>query len=102
MYKLLIVVIVALAVSGCAVKKQYGASGGSKSDGTVKMSYIYGAFEVPEVNETQALQKAIKRCQVWGYKSAEAFEFTNKQCQSRDGYGGCNSWLVTKEFQCNG
>lgn len=97
---LTLAIISALLLSGCAVKKNYGASGGSKADGIVKMSYTYGLFEAPEVDEGQALVQAIRRCKVWGYASAESFDFTNKQCQSRDN-NGCNSWIVTKEFQCN-
>ena len=100
MYKLLTLVAV-LALSGCATPKHYGASGGSKADGTIKMSYTYGMFEKPVVDESQALTQAIRRCKVWGYASAEAFDFVNRQCQSTDANGSCTSWLVTKEFQCN-
>jgi hypothetical protein len=94
--------IAAMTLSGCAVQKQYGASGGSKADGTIKMSYTYSLFEAPTVNENEALASATKRCKVWGYSSAEAFDFTNKKCQQTDSNGSCNSWIVTKEFQCNG
>jgi len=101
MYKLLLAVTVILALSSCAVQKHYGASGGSKADGIVKMSYTYGTFDQVTIDEGEALVKAIRRCQVWGYNSAEAFEFVNRICQGHDGYGNCSQWIVTKEFQCN-
>jgi hypothetical protein len=100
MYRL-ILIVAALAFSGCAVQKHYGASGGSKSDGTVKMSYTYGLFDKVTVDENAALVNAIRRCKVWGYQGAESFDFVNRQCQSTDGSGNCNRWIVTKEFQCN-
>lgn len=93
--------IAALVLSGCAVKKQYGASGGSKADGIVRMSYTYGAFEIPTVDEAGSLQQAIRRCELWGYDGAESFDFTEKKCQQYSSDLGCVSWLVTKEFQCN-
>lgn len=100
MNKLIMVALVASLSTGCAVQKQYGASGGSKADGTVKMSYTYGAFEIPEVNESQALESAAKRCKAWGYDSAEAFDFVESKCQQWSNDIGCVSRIVTKEFQC--
>ncbi|WP_314435123.1 YecR family lipoprotein [Massilia timonae] len=90
-----------LTLQGCAVQKQLVATGGSRADGTVKMSYEFGMFEQPVINVQQGLQSAIQRCQSWGYTGAEAFGGQTKQC---NGYGGgnCNSWLVTMEFQCTG
>ena len=95
--------ILMTVLTACAVNtpKNYGAQGGSKSDGTVKMAYTYGAFEKPIVDEAQALRDAQKRCISWGYKGAESFDFESKVCQSMDSYGSCYLWLVSKEFQCN-
>lgn len=100
MNKLIIVALAASLSTGCAVQKHYGASGGSKSDGTVKMSYTYGAFEVPKVNESQALELAVKRCKAWGYDAAESFDFVESKCQQWSRDIGCVSRIVTKEFQC--
>ena len=100
MNKLIIVALIASLSTGCAVQKHYGASGGSKSDGTVKMSYTYGAFEIPKVNEAQAIHSAVKRCKAWGYDSAEAFDFVERKCQQWSQDIGCSAWMVTKEFQC--
>jgi hypothetical protein len=95
-----IVLLVALLSTGCAVQKNYGASGGSKSDGTVKMSYTYGAFQIPKVNEAGALKMATSRCNSWGYDSAQSFDFVDKRCQQYSADMGCIAWIVTKEFQC--
>ncbi|WP_192021995.1 YecR family lipoprotein [Shewanella sp. WPAGA9] len=91
-----VVLAVSLALTGCATQKNWGASGGSKADGTVKLSYQASAFEVPQLNEAQGLDVAIKRCISWGYKSAETFDFEHKKCIDTQ----CNSYTVTKEYQC--
>ncbi|KID56861.1 hypothetical protein JF50_13265 [Pseudoalteromonas luteoviolacea] len=102
MKKALMVSLVALFATGCmSTQKDWSATGGSKSDGTVKLSYQYGLFESPTVNEEQAIRLASKRCQAWGYSSAEAFGGITKNCNSPSA-NGCNSWLVTKEYQCTG
>jgi hypothetical protein len=93
--------VVILTFQGCAVQKQLVATGGSRADGTVKMSYEFGIFEQPVINVQQGLQSAIQRCQSWGYTGAEAFGGQTKQCNAY-GSGTCNSWLVTMEFQCIG
>lgn len=91
----------ALAVTtGCATQKQWAATGGSKSDGTIKLSYEFGPFETPQVSETQAVSAATSRCKAWGYESAEAFGGRSTSCSQRGGLGDCLRWMVTKEYQC--
>lgn len=98
---LLAVVAFTLAVAGCAVQKTMEPTGGSRSDGTVKMSYEFNMFEAPNVNMAQGTQAALRRCASWGYTGAEPFGGQTKVCNGYSG-GGCNSWLVTVEFQCTG
>jgi hypothetical protein len=90
-----------LLVSGCAVQKTMQATGGSRADGTVKLSYEFGMFQVPNVDMAQGTVAAARRCASWGYSGAEPFGGQTKVC---NGYGGgnSNSWLVTVEFQCTG
>ena len=90
---------VAVALSGCAAQKNWGAAGGSKADGTVKLAYTYGMFEVPKVDSAQAIEIATKRCQAWGYKKAVPFEFVNTKCQQMT-QSGCSSTMVSQEYQC--
>lgn len=103
--KLLSSVAAVLAISftmqGCAVQKQMVATGGSRSDGTVKMAYEFGMFEKPVINMAQALQDASKRCTSWGYTNAEPFGGETRTCSNRSN-SGCVAWLVTVEYQCTG
>lgn len=99
MRKIILIAALILTASGCATHKDWSATGGSKSDGTVELSYQVGLFEQAQVSEQQALGLAIKRCNAWGYTRAEAFGGVTKQCNNLSS-SGCNSWLVTKEYQC--
>lgn len=100
MKKLAIAAAVMLTVAGCASAKIWQATGGSRSDGIVKLSYQYGMFERPELSD-DGTQLAAERCRVWGYSGAEAFGGVTEVCNNF-GPDGCVSWLVTKEFQCTG
>ena len=99
---LLLAATAALFLSGCATTKSWSATGGSRADATVRLSYEYGMFEKPQVNEAEAVSLAISRCKTWGYTGAEAFGGQTQQCNMADGMGGCNRWIVTKEYQCTG
>lgn len=98
---LVVLVVAALGVSGCATTKEWTATGGSRSDGVVKLSYQYGLFEAPQVSAQQGLELAKSRCAAWGYSGAEAFGGVTRACNNLDSTG-CNSWLVTAEYQCLG
>lgn len=94
--------ISAIILSGCATQKNLQATGGSKSDGTVELSFQYGLFEKPEVNWAQGVQIARSRCQAWGYSDAEAFGGTESTCNQHNGYGNCIDTVVTATYQCIG
>ncbi|WP_082547574.1 YecR family lipoprotein [Rhodanobacter sp. Soil772] len=102
MKSLFLIAVVAVAVSGCATTKSWSATGGSRADATVRLSYTYGPFEQPRASEQQALNLAATRCAAWGYKGAEAFGGAEQKCTAPGGMGGCNQFEVTKEFQCTG
>lgn len=89
-----------LVCYGCAVQKDWVATGGSRADGTVKLSYEHGIYEKPVLDESQGLSTAQSRCSAWGYSRTEAFGGSMSECNSTDGLGSCNRWLVTKEYQC--
>ncbi|SHN56261.1 YecR family lipoprotein [Desulfovibrio litoralis] len=69
-----------LMLSSCAVKKDWAATGGSRADATVRLSYSYGGFEQPVVDEAQALAVATQRCQSWGYTGADLRTFVIALC----------------------
>jgi YecR-like lipoprotein len=89
-------------LSGCAVQKEWAATGGSRADGTVELAYEYGEFQEPEVDDTQGAELAASRCAVWGYTGSSAFGGVMRKCQAFGGYGNCLSWLVTRNYQCTG
>lgn len=91
----------AIFLQGCAVSKDWSATGGSRADGIVKLSYQYRYDEKPILDELQAIDLAASRCKVWGYKSASAFGGAFRKCIAAS-YGSCDEWLVTKEYQCTG
>ncbi|MFC6350519.1 hypothetical protein H7691_12565 [Stenotrophomonas sp. CW117] len=93
--------LVAIA-SGCATTKEWSATGGSRSDGVVRLSYTQGEFESVTVNEAQGIDLATRRCATWGYTGAEAFGGVTRQCNQPGGFAGCALWTVTKEYQCLG
>ncbi len=99
---LTVVAMSVLLLSGCAATKHWSATGGSRSDAVVRLSYEYGMFEVPQVDEQEAILIAGSRCKIWGYSGAEAFGGVIRVCNMYDSYGGCTGWLVTKDFQCTG
>lgn len=95
----------ALAISllaGCGTTmKAMTATGGSKADGIVKMSYEIGMFQRVQVDMEASKREAAKRCAVWGYSGAEPFGGQVRQCTQRGTYD-CNQWLVTMDYQCTG
>lgn len=99
-----IFLVTALLLVGCATPtpKTLYPTGGSRSDGMVELSYEYGAFEQPQVNQEQGLVAARSRCRAWGYGDAEAFGSIKQQCQQVNGYGSCLRATVTIPYQCTG
>jgi hypothetical protein len=99
MKRTLLLAATVIAVAGCATVSQMTATGGSRADGIVRLSYEVGMFDKVQIDEMSSLNTARRRCGTWGYNDAEAFGGVTRQCQS---YGsmGCMRWFVTKEYQC--
>jgi len=93
---------IALSLTGCVVNKELVPTGGSRSDGTVVLSYTYGLFEQPKIDAVQGQQSAAQRCRAWGYSEAEAFGGSTQQCLSHDMYGSCTMVQVNVQYQCIG
>lgn len=98
---IIVLAALALGLSACATAKTWQATGGSRGDGVVRLSYQFGMFEKPEVNDAAGQRVAADRCAVWGYTGAEAFGGQTQVCNSMSN-SGCQQWLVTKEYQCTG
>lgn len=99
MKKVLFLMVISAVLSGCAAPKNWGAAGGSKADGTVKLAYTYGMFEVPKVDSEQGLKVATNRCVSWGYEKAIAFDFVDTECKQMSS-SGCSKTMVSQEYQC--
>ena len=93
---------VAMLVSACASNKTPVPTGGSRSDGTIRMSYEVGMFEEPVVDWSAAARTAGDRCKAWGYQRAEAFGGQTQQCQAYNGYGNCLRAVISIDYQCIG
>ena len=93
---------VVLILAGCATPEVMQATGGSRSDGTVDLSYEYGLFQKPVVDMHAAQITATDRCRAWGYTAAEPFGGQINHCNQFNAYGDCLDMLVTVRDQCTG
>lgn len=98
--KVLLAIQLGLALA-CATVKEWHATGGSRADGVVRLSYEYGGLEIPQTSVQQAQQLARSRCPAWGYSDAEPFGGEMKTCRER-ALGDCQSWMVSVDYQCTG
>ncbi len=94
------VLVALLLITGCATNITPQATGGSKADGTITVSYEYGVFEQPVVDWTAANRTAKERCKAWHYRNATAFGGTQNQCLAYNGYGSCVRMRVNITYQC--
>jgi hypothetical protein len=109
--RLMTLALAVILATGCAVPKkvdkEWVATGGSRADATVELSYEYDPNrEMPQTNDQQALELAKVRCRSWGYRSAEPFGGVKNVCNNM-AYAGlagmvCLSRFVTKQYQCLG
>lgn len=100
--KTLLVLAAIASATGCAVKKDFYSTGGSRADGTVDMAYDFNQFEQPVINQDQARSIAKSKCRVWGYNDAEAFGGRQQICNQFNGYGTCVAGQVVHKYQCIG
>lgn len=92
-----------LALSGCVtVSKDWVATGGSRADGVVRLSYDHSEFEEVTLSEPQGVQVALERCKVWGYTGATPFGGSIRRCNAVGGLLGCRQWFVSRDYQCLG
>jgi hypothetical protein len=90
-----------LALYACATPEVMQATGGSRADGTVDLSYEYGMLQKPVVDMAAAEIAATDRCKAWGYTGAEPFGGQLSRCEASDQYP-CTLTLVTVKYQCTG
>jgi hypothetical protein len=90
-----------LALTACTVDKQLNATGGSRADGVVELSYEIGMLQNARIDWIKADHDAIQRCNAWGYSHAERFGGEKRQC-NEPSTGGCAQWFVSINYQCVG
>ncbi|WP_330206152.1 YecR family lipoprotein [Pseudomonas sp. AM14(2022)] len=91
--------LTAFALTGCATPKQWEATGGSKNDGVVQVSYELGQFESGQTNAAQGLTVAMERCKTWGYKNAEVTGSEKNICRTM-GQFNCLQTTITQDYLC--
>lgn len=91
---------IALFASGCTTVKIPQASGGSRSDGVVEMSFDYALFERLDIQWDKAQAEAVYRCKLWGYKNAQRFKGVETSCQDYSPDFGCVSSIAKIKYQC--
>lgn len=94
-----LVLFMALLLSGCTVTVVPVATGGSRADGIVKMSYQFSPITIPLVDTTDAIRNAARYCRNWGYDTAEPFDAGLTSCSQPSAFG-CDMHLTTIEYQC--
>jgi hypothetical protein len=97
--KLALCATAGLLFVACSVDKQLEATGGSRSDGIIELSYEIGAFQSAKIDWDKAQSDAIARCGVWGYRNAARFGGEKRQCNMPSN-SGCMGWFVTIPYQC--
>jgi len=88
-----------LVIAGCSTPVTMVATGGSRADGTVTLSYEHDSLERPVVDMQQAAITAAEKCKVWGYTDAEPFGGAISHCADSH---GCDWRIVTATYQCTG
>ncbi|EBW7149657.1 YecR family lipoprotein [Citrobacter braakii] len=89
-----------LFLSGCiSTVTDLSASGGSRADGTVVMSTEYGEFDSIDINKEKALASATRRCQSWGYRTAQPFDAGFSKCSDFSGFS-CTRYIYSISYQC--
>jgi len=86
------------AVSGFNTYKQWEVASTDPDLGLVQLSYSYGRFESPQVDERAGTGIARERCANWGYRDAVR-KSEIRQCAAGNDQN-CSKWVVTREYQC--
>ncbi len=98
-----ILLSIVLFLSGCASSYYPEATGGSKSDAIITVTYGYPNRVNPNdwTKEWQGIDaSATKRCKNWGYSSAVRFDRAEKWCITWNGFGDCTYWKESLNYQC--
>ncbi|MEM8606980.1 MAG: YecR family lipoprotein [Myxococcota bacterium] len=98
MWRCLQFAMVGVLASGCAATTVTPVvTGGHLARGTVTLTYWHRTRHI--VDWSAAEQDAMRRCQAWGYETADLFPVSSRTCvQSND--HGCLKYRSELEAQC--
>lgn len=99
MKRRLLAVLGTLCLCGCASVVTPEMTGGSRADGTVELSYDYGADVKPQFDSAKALEVADKSCRAWGYSGAQPMGGQKNEC-TQSSWMGCVFYRATVPYQC--
>jgi len=93
--------LITLFLVGCkTIQVVPTALDGSKVDGVIELGYeVTSGLDTYEVDWIKGGEEAIKRCQAWGYKSADPFGGIKNEC-TRYHDGDCLARTYFKKYQC--
>jgi hypothetical protein len=100
MPRLFTLLALALAVAGCTTYKLWSESAADSELGIVQLSYEYGKYENPQVDERAGVNMARERCAEWGFSDAQR-KGEDRQCLT-GAQTDCSRWQVLREYQCLG
>ena len=100
MPRLFTLLAVAAAIVGCTTYKLWTESASDSELGIVQLSYEYGKFESPQVDERAGVNMARERCKEWGFPDAQR-KGEDRQCIN-GATTECSRWKVLREYQCLG
>ncbi|VDH00639.1 MULTISPECIES: YecR family lipoprotein [Eikenella] len=101
-------ILLTTSLSGCigAMVAQsrttdWGASGGSRADGFIQLSYDRSPLDKEKPVDSRVKQLAVTRCSVWGYQDAEPFDYVKTSCvEPGHGIFTCDLYRHSVQFQC--
>ena len=97
MTRLLLIVTVLLA--GCTTYKLWNEGDSDSDSGIVRLTYEYGKFESPQVDERAGVEQAKERCRDWGFPANAQRKGEDRKCINGDD-ANCSRWLVIREYRC--
>lgn len=91
--------VVSTFIAGCTTYKVWSEGDSDSDDGIVRLTYEYGKYESPQVDERAGVEYAKERCRDWGMPANAQRKGEQRQCVSGD-EASCSRWLVIREYRC--
>lgn len=93
------VILLASLLAGCTTYKLWSEGDSDSDAGVVRLTYEYGKFESPQVDERAGVEMAKQRCRDWGLPADARRKGEDRRCINGDP-ASCARWLVIREYRC--